>query len=131
MGAWWGMQNAANLEVTGEAMKLAICAYRVTGGFPASERFGLTSQMRRSAVSVGSNIAEGCGRSGNVALVSFLHVALGSASELEFQVALAANLKLGRPDEIRELAAQLGRVKRMLTRLIVALRRRPDKPTDC
>ena len=88
----WPMQNAANLRVTGEARHLAVTAYRATDGFPAAERFGLSSQMRRSAVSIGSNIAEGCGRFGNRELVQFLQIAFGSVSELEFQAQIAAGL---------------------------------------
>jgi four helix bundle protein len=87
------MQNAANLRVTGEASTLAVAIYRATNRFPASERFGLTSQMRRSAVSIGSNIAEGCGRFGNRELVHFLQMAQGSASELEFQAQVAMDLE--------------------------------------
>ncbi len=122
------MQNPSNLKVSAEAMELAVLTYRVTAGFPASERFGLTSQMRRAAVSVGSNIAEGCGRAGNVALISFLHHALGSAGELEFQAVLSARLGYGRSRGAAGLAMECARVKAMLARLIVALRRRPDKP---
>jgi len=128
LGADWGMQSAANLRVTGEAMELAVLTYRVTGAFPARERYGLSEQMRRAAVSVGSNISEGCGRAGNAALVSFLHIAMGSAAELEFQVDLAAKLGLGPADGLAELSEQCASVKRMLSRLIVALRQRPDKP---
>ncbi|HVA58154.1 MAG: four helix bundle protein [Gemmatimonadaceae bacterium] len=124
------MQNPRNLKVTNEAMALAVLTYRVTTAFPASERFGLSSQMRRAAVSVGSNIAEGCGRSGNAARLSFLHIALGSATELEFQLALALRLGLGRPADFPALSSQSSRVKGMLTRLIVALRRRPNTPAD-
>jgi four helix bundle protein len=120
------MQNPANLAVTSEATTLALLTYRTTARFPDSERFGLTAQMRRAAVSVGSNIAEGCGRRGNLALVSFLRVALGSVSELKYQAALATELALGHADECTALALQADRVGRMLSRLIVALRHRSD-----
>ncbi len=77
------MQNPDNLQVTRKARELAVETYRCTASFPRDERFGLTAQMRRAAVSIGSNISEGCGRGGNRELVAFLHYALGSASELD------------------------------------------------
>ena len=88
------MQNPANLRVTARARALASSVYRATGDFPLGERFGLTAQMRRAAVSIGSNIAEGCGRSGDKEFVHFLHIALGSVSELEFQAIVASDLEL-------------------------------------
>jgi four helix bundle protein len=118
------MQNPNNLRVTALARSLAVDVYRASASFPASERFGLTAQMRRAAVSVGSNITEGCGRSGDRELAHFLHVALGSASELEFQAVLAVELELLPVATGNELAAKLGDVKRMLAGLIKALRKR-------
>ena len=89
------MQPTANLRVAEQAMKLAVAVYRMTSAFPTDERFGLTAQMRRAAVSVGSNIAEGCGRRGNRELLQFLYIASGSASELAFQLQLACALAFG------------------------------------
>ena len=121
------MQNASNLEVTERALNLAVETYRLTKSFPPEERFGLISQMRRAAVSVGSNIAEGCGRNTNKEFVAFLHIAMGSASELRFQLHIAETLGFSTPDSIlatRQLADQ---VMRMLSRLIVAVRKRPTR----
>ena len=101
---------------------LATDVYRVTRGFPSAERFGLTAQMRRAAVSIGSNIAEGCGRSGDRELVRFLQIALGSASELEFQSQIAADLGLLTGDAASPLLLEISRAKKMLSRLIKALR---------
>jgi four helix bundle protein len=78
------MQNARNLQITMRAVGLAGTIYRTTSTFPRAEQFGLTAQMRRAAVSIGSNISEGCGRNGAKEFAHFLHMALGSASELEF-----------------------------------------------
>jgi four helix bundle protein len=117
------MQNAANLRVTAEARTLAVAVYRATTRFPAAERFGLTSQMRRAAVSVGSNIAEGCGRFGNRELVHFLQIALGSVSELEFQSQIATDLEFLTAADV-PLLDQISRVKRMLARLIKSHRSR-------
>ena len=112
------MQDANNLRVTAEARALAILVYQETAQLPAAERFGLTAQMRRAAVSVGSNIAEGCGRFGNRELVRFLQIALGSASELEFQAQIAADLKFLPMGGDASLLDQIGRVKGMLIALI-------------
>ena len=81
------MQSPSNLEVTALARSLAAALYRSTSTFPDSERFGLTARMRRAAISIGSDISEGCGRNGPQDFARFLHMALGSASELEFQAA--------------------------------------------
>ncbi|HEU4990152.1 MAG: four helix bundle protein [Gemmatimonadota bacterium] len=124
------MQNPDNLAVTREAITLASMTYRFAAHLPATERFELSAQMRRAAVSVGSNIVEGCGRNGNRALVASLHLALGSACELRFQAALAAELGLGDPGERAAVIEQAERVGRMLSRLIVALRKRPDRPNS-
>ena len=121
------MQSAKDLLVYGKALQLAKLVYATTAGFPPHERFGLISQMRRAAVSIGSTIAEGCGRRGDKELVGYLHIALGSASELEFQLELSAALEYCDPQDTAELCGAIEVVKRMLSRLILALRekRRP------
>ena len=83
------------------------------------------AQMRRAAVSIGSNIAEGCGRGGDREFVHFLHVALGSASELEFQLRLATELGLLSDDISARLFVEICGAKKMLARLIKAVKRRP------
>ena len=86
------MQDFRNLSVWRLAHELTLAAYRETSRFPSSEQFGLTSQMRRSAASIATNIAEGCGRGSDADFGRFLQIALGSASELEYQLLLAADL---------------------------------------
>ncbi len=120
------MQNARNLRVLAEARKLAVGVYALTRHFPLDERFGLTVQMRRAAVSVGSNVAEGCGRSGNKALIAFLHNSLGSASELEFQLDLSQSLDFCDGATAAPVHSQIETVKAMLSRLVASLRDRPD-----
>ena len=122
------MQNPRNLRVYAESKALAVQAYLLTAGFPSDERYGLVSQMRRAAASVGANIAEGCGRSGNRALCAFLHNAMGSASELEFHLELAVELHLCNESSAAPLRAQVARTKSMLSRLVVRLRARSDLP---
>jgi len=81
-----------DLKVWQQAMDLARLVYTISRDFPAGERFGLTSQVRRAAVSVPSNIAEGCARGSQRELVQFLYIARGSLSELETQLQLADDL---------------------------------------
>ncbi|MCC6526888.1 MAG: four helix bundle protein [Polyangiaceae bacterium] len=107
------MQNFRDLKVWAKAHELALGVYRATTAFPREELYGLTSQMRRSAVSVPSNIAEGCCRSAGD-FGRFLRIAAGSASELEYQLLLARDLELLPPAESQELSERAIEVKRML-----------------
>src|SRR5689334_12746461 len=115
------MRNPEKLDVVPESEELAVQVYRATREFPRDERFGLTAQIRRAAVSVGSNIIEGCHRQGNRAFLAFLHQALGSAAELEFQLLLATRLEFGNPDEVRFALDRANKVKRMIAKLIAGL----------
>jgi four helix bundle protein len=117
------MQDPANLLITAKAEELAVLAFRETAGFPSRETFGLAAQMRRAAVSIGSNIAEGCGRASDAELAKFLHYSLGSAHELAFQLRVAVRLQLGSPAGLESLARATDELERMMARLIVALRR--------
>ena len=86
------VQHYSDLIVWQKAMDLVVDIYTATQQFPSSEAFGLTSQMRRAAVSVPSNVAEGQGRSTTKDFVHFLHVARGSLQEVETQVLIAQRL---------------------------------------
>jgi four helix bundle protein len=119
------MQDARNLVVAEYAHHLALATYRHTETFPSSERFGLTAQMRRAAVSIASNIAEGCGRRSNRELLTFLYIAAGSARELACQLRIATDLGYGDPATAQRLDVQVVRVAKMLTRLITFLRNQP------
>ena len=118
------MQNAENLVAYRNARELAVAVYRLTAVFPESERFGLTAQMRRSAVSIGSNIAEGCGRQGSKALLPFLHYAIGSGKELEFQLELGSLLGFADSGEVGVVRDRAAHTVRMLIRLSDAVRKR-------
>jgi four helix bundle protein len=124
------MQNSKNLFVSERALQLAAETYRLTRGFPRDERFGLTSQMRRAAVSIGSNIAEGCGRNSDREFVAFLHVAMGSASELRFQLTLARKLEFTTIAEATSGESLVNEVMRMLSRLIVAVKARMKRDKE-
>jgi four helix bundle protein len=101
-----------------------VAAYRLTAGFPNHERYGLTSQMQRAAVSVGSNISEGCGTQGDRAMIVYLHHAIGSLNELEFQLQIAADLGYSDTPQSLTVPSQLRTTRRMLVGLISALRNR-------
>jgi len=122
------MQDTRNLRVAQHAHRLAIAVYRHTERFPSSERFGLTSQMRRGAVSIASNIAEGCGRRSNRALLACLYIASGGASELSCQLDIAIALEFGDRSSADALRLEIQHVARMLARLTAFLR--TNQPAD-
>jgi four helix bundle protein len=101
--------------------------YRATGDFPAMEQYGLTIQMRRAAVSVLSNIAEGAARFSSRDFAKFLSIARGSLAELDSQSILA--VRLGFLHNSVELEQQISRIGRMLTALRAAIRRRGPEPS--
>ncbi|HEX8943574.1 MAG TPA: four helix bundle protein [Gemmatimonadaceae bacterium] len=120
------MRDPAKLRLVAETEDLAVETYFVTRNFPASERFGLTAQIRRAAVSVGSNIVEGSQRQGNRAFIAYLHQSLGSAAEVQFQLRVALRVKFGNDAAIRDLIDHANHVQRMIARLIVFLRAKGD-----
>lgn len=109
------MKGFYQLKVWEKAHQLALSIYQRTSHFPADERFGLTLQIRRAATSVPTNIAEGCGRSGDRELARFLGIAAGSASELEYQLLLARDLRYLDQDTYQILTKQVIEVKPMLS----------------
>lgn len=115
------MKNYKELLVWRKAHDMTLNVYRMTGTFPREELYGLTSQLRRSAASIGANIAEGSGRRATKEMCRFLQIARGSASETEYHLLLARDLKfVGEPD-FRRLSGQADEVQRMLTALIKSL----------
>ena len=106
-----------NLDVWKKAHSLALDMYRVSRELPTSERYGLQSQIRRSAASIAANIAEGSGRSTDRDFARFLSTAIGSACELEYQLLLGQDL--GYPDEdvARPARNDVSEVRRMLKAL--------------
>lgn len=113
-----------DLLVWQKAKSLAVAVYRTTEQFPKHELFGLTSQMRRAAVSVASNIAEGQGRGSKPDFAHFLCMARGSLLELETQLEIAAELKMGRDDELRNLNEDCYKTLGLLNRLLSSLETR-------
>ena len=98
-----------DLDVWQNAMKLAESVYLITGKFPNEEKFGLISQMRRCAVSVPSNIAEGFMRKNTKEYIQFLHIALGSLGELDTQLELSKRLKFCSDTDTSDLPLELTR----------------------
>jgi len=109
------MRDFRKLQVWQKAHELALAVYKATAHFPRTEIYGLVSQMRRAAVSIPTNIAEGCGREGEAELGRFLQIAMGSASELDYELLLAKDLGFLGPDEHPRLSQAIEEIKRMLT----------------
>jgi four helix bundle protein len=115
------MKDFRDLQVWQKAHQLALGVYRVTSTFPREEVYILTSQLRRGAASIASNIAEGCGRGSDADFRRFLQIAMGCACETEYQLLLARDLGFIEGEPHRELDARVTEVKRMLTGLIQKL----------
>jgi four helix bundle protein len=122
------MQKFRDLNVWRKAMDLVEECYSATTFLPDAERFGLVSQMRRSSISIPSNIAEGCGRRTNRDFARFLHIAYGSACELETQALAAVRVTAVDPATMAVIVEGSEEVRRMLTGLLQALER--PIPTD-
>ena len=116
------MKDFRDLSVWQKAHELTLSVYRTTASFPREELYGLTSQLRRSCASIPANLAEGCGRNGDAELARFCSIAMGSASELEYHLLLAKDLKLIKPKDHDDLAARATELKRMLAGLIQTLK---------
>lgn len=112
------------LNVWSDAVNLAQQIYKVTERFPSNEQFGLTSQVRRAAVSIPSNIAEGAARQTKKEFLNFLHIAKGSLSELDTQLEIASRLEYLDQARWEALDERLERIDRMLSGLVRSLRRR-------
>ncbi len=100
-----------------KAHALTLELYRLTRMFPKEELYGITSQIRRAAASIGANLAEGCGRQGDGEFGRFLLIAMGSASELSYHLLLARDLHLIKEPEYVRLNRDLTEVRKMLTSL--------------
>ena len=116
------MKDFRNLQVWEKAHLLTLAIYKVTRGFPGDEKFGLISQMRRSASSIAANIAEGCGRNGDAELARYLQIAMGSASELEYHILLAHDLNIIETTLNEKLTGEVIEVKKMIASFIKKLR---------
>lgn len=116
------MRDHRKLRAFELADQLALAVYRQTKSFPKEEQFGLTTQVRRAAISVASNIVEGCGRHSEADYIRFLDMAYASACELDYQLSLAARLGYVVERDSGELAQMCQETGKVLNGLIRALR---------
>ena len=121
-----GIRSFRDLQVWKAAMDWTEAVYEATAHWPPDERFGLISQVRRAAVSVPSNIAEGAARRSTGEFVQFLGMARGSLAEVETQLLLARRFGYTRDDDTQSLLGGADEISRMLVALIASLRRRQN-----
>ena len=126
------MQSFRKLQVWEKSHNLTLRIYKLTSEFPREEIYGVTSQIRRACASIPTNIAEGCGRESSADFARFLQIAIGSASETEYLILLAHDLKYFTADQYAELMDTIVRVKKMLTALVknVRMNSKPVPITD-
>lgn len=112
-----------DLDAWKEAMNLAEMCYRLTATFPREELYGMTGQIRRAAVSVPANIAEGYGRENRREYIQFLRISQGSLKELETHLLLTVRVQIGKPEAVQPLLEQCDRMGRILRALIRSLQK--------
>lgn len=112
------MNNYKELKVWQKSMDLAEKVYQLTKSFPDQEKFGLISQLRRCAVSIPSNIAEGAGRNSNKEFRNFLGIANGSANELNTQLLIAVRIGYVKEEQLKEIFSLLSEVQKIIFVLI-------------
>ena len=117
------MHNLKELKIWQESMSLTKMVYSMTKNFPDHEKFGLTSQINRSAISIPSNIAEGVGRNTDNELIRFLNISIGSLFELDTQIILAKEFGYLNYDHFQELEADMD----ILKKRIIAFRIKLEK----
>ena len=122
------LKNYKDLKVWQKSYQVCLEIYKITKDFPKQETYGLTSQIRRAAVSVPSNIAEGYGRKTTPDYLRSLYIAYGSNCELETQVLLSGDLEYMNPKKCMEIKEAIGEVERMLKALIKSLEKKHSNP---
>ncbi len=116
------MKNFRDLKIWSASHNLALEIYSVTKEFPSEEKFGITSQLRRAALSIPTNIAEGCGRGSDSDFSRFLQIAFGSASEVEYLLLFCFELKFLDETEYLKLSTDIVEIKKSISALIKKLR---------
>jgi four helix bundle protein len=117
------MRNYRDLEVWKHSHKLTLELYKASRGFPKEELFGLTSQLRRAAISIGANLAEGCGRRTTAEFARFIRIAMGSASELDYHLLLCRDFEFLNKEVYDRTSKELVRVRKMLFALLSSVER--------
>ena len=108
------MRDFHKLGIWQRSHQLTLDVYRASIAFPKDELFGLTSQIRRAVSSISTNIAEGCGRASNKDFAHFLQIAIGSASEVEYELLLAHELEYINNDDFERLTNEIVSVRKMI-----------------
>jgi four helix bundle protein len=122
------LKNYKELIVWQKAYQLCLETYKITKKFPTEERYGLTSQIRRAAVSIPSNIAEGYGRKTTGEYIQALYIAYSSNCELETQILLSGDLGYIKAEDLELLQRKIGDIERMLKGLVKSLENKPLNP---
>ncbi len=117
------MIDYKNYKVWQRSHKLVLAIYSITDTFPKAEQFGLVSQMNRAAVSVPTNIAEGCGRETQKELIRFLYISSGSAHELDYLLLVSKELGFIKESEANVLLKEIDEIKKMLAALIKTIQK--------
>lgn len=117
------MQNYKELILWQEAHKLALNLYEASKSFPKEEIYGITSQLRRAAVSIPCNVAEGCGRHTQKDFANFLQIALGSINETEYLIQLAKDLKYLQQEPYNHINQRLNKIRAMNIKLLEKVRK--------
>jgi four helix bundle protein len=117
------MHNLKELKIWQESMSLTKMVYSITQGFPNHEKFGLTSQINRCAVSVPSNIAEGVGRNSDNELIRFLNISIGSLFELDIQLILSNEFGYLDYDHFQQVESIMGTLKKRIISFRIKLER--------
>jgi four helix bundle protein len=118
------MRDHRKLRAFELADQLVLSVYTATKSFPKEEQFGLTSQLRRAAISIASNIVEGCARTSHSDYIRFLDMAFGSAREVEYQLTLAARLGYVDSNAAAKLQSEADETAKVLAGLLLSLRAR-------
>jgi len=122
------LKSYKDLKVWQRSYQLCLEIYKITKGFPDEEKYGLTSQLRRAAVSVPSNISEGYGRKTTPEYIQFLYIAYGSVCEIETQILLSGDLGYISNGRLEMLKEGIREVERMLKALIRSLENKHSNP---
>lgn len=124
------MHNFKELKIWQKALELSVEVYKVTGLFPKEDKFGLISQIKRSAVSIPSNIAEGAGRNSEKEFLYFLSIANGSSYELQTQLLISNKLKFLNDDLLESMLFELNEIQKMNYNFQKSLKKNSSKPNE-
>lgn len=120
------MRNYQDLQVWKKAHSLVLDLYRTSRLFPKEEIYGITSQLRRAVMSIGANLAEGCGRRTSSELARFVRISLGSASELDYHLLVCRDLGFLKGEDFVRFSRDLTEIRKMLTSFLNSVEKQID-----